>query len=109
MDKIYLQMFSFGEFDPSLTREQICAAGDMGYDGVELFASNFEMPVDEMKALLEEKNLEAISLHTQTGKVEEIYPGSRKRPGICQNIKYTGKEVQRSRDHAYLSQSYSGI
>lgn len=55
MDKVYLQMFSFGEFDPALTKDQICAAADMGYAGVELFATNFEMPVEEMKALLKEK------------------------------------------------------
>ncbi|HIS48010.1 MAG TPA: sugar phosphate isomerase/epimerase [Candidatus Scybalocola faecigallinarum] len=94
MDKIYLQMFSFGEFDPSLTREQICAAGDMGYDGVELFASNFEMPVDEMKALLEEKNLEAISLHTQTGKVEKMIPYAQ-----ALGMKYMGIAMEYIPDH----------
>lgn len=74
MDKIYLQMFSFGEFDPALTREQICAAADMGYAGVELFATNFAMPVEEMKALLEDKQLDAVSLHTEAGKIIEMIP-----------------------------------
>ncbi len=74
MDKIYLQMFSFGEFDPALTRAQICAAADMGYSGVELFATNFEMPAEEMKELLENRELEAVSLHTNADKVEEMIP-----------------------------------
>ena len=74
MNKIYLQMFSFGEFDPALTREQICAAADMGYAGVELFATNFEMPVEEMKALLKEKQLDAISLHTMADSIVEMIP-----------------------------------
>ena len=94
MDKVYLQMFSFGEFDPALTREQICAAADLGYSGVELFATNFQMPVDEMKALLSEKNLEVISLHTNANQVESMIPYAK-----ALGMKYLGIGMHYIPDH----------
>ena len=94
MDKVYLQMFSFGEFDPALTKDQICAAADMGYAGVELFATNFEMPVEEMKALLKEKNLDAISLHTHSGQILEMVPYAR-----TLGMKYIGIAMEYIPDH----------
>lgn len=94
MDKVYLQMFSFGEFDPALTKDQICAAADMGYNGVELFATNFEMPVEEMKKLLESKGLEAVSLHTNADNIEQMIPYAK-----ALGMKYMGIGMHYIPDH----------
>lgn len=74
MEKIYLQMYSFGEGEPEKTKSHIEAAAQMGYAGVELFGPDFETDAAALKACLEENHLEAVSLHAPAEKIESLIP-----------------------------------
>lgn len=75
MTKINVQMYSFSAEDMNDSRENLKRAAEMGYAGVELFGPNYEIPAEEMKSLLQELNLELISLHAATSKeVEGLIP-----------------------------------
>lgn len=75
MGKIYLQMYSFMDGTMNDSRENFRHAAEMGYDGVELFGPNFEIPPEELSGLLEELKLDPISLHApKTDMVEELIP-----------------------------------
>lgn len=75
MGKINLQMYSFMDGAMNDSRENFRHAAEMGYDGVELFGPNFEIPAEELKALLEELKLEPVSLHApKTEMVEGLIP-----------------------------------
>ena len=74
MEKIYLQMYSFGEFDPEKTRDHLKAASEMGFSGVELFGPDFVTDALTMKKYLEEYHLEAISLHADTDQIVSMIP-----------------------------------
>ena len=75
MGKVNLQMYSFMDGTMNDSRENFRRAAEMGYDGAELFGPDFEIPAEELKALLEELNLEPVSLHApKTEMVEELIP-----------------------------------
>ena len=75
MAKINLQMYSFTDGTMDDSRENLKMAAQMGFDGVELFGPNFEIPVEEMKEILKENNLEPISLHApMTDMVPDLIP-----------------------------------
>lgn len=75
MGKINLQMYSFMDGTMNDSRENFRRAAEMGYDGVELFGPDFEIPTEELKALLDELNLEPVSLHApKTEVVEGLIP-----------------------------------
>lgn len=74
MGKIFLQMYSFGEFEPEKTKEHLKLASLMGYSGVELFGPNFATDCETMKSYLEEYHLEAVSMHTDTDNVLAMIP-----------------------------------
>ena len=75
MGKINLQMYSFMDGTMNDSRENFRRAAEMGYDGVELFGPDFEIPAEELKALLDELNLEPVSLHApKTEMVEGLIP-----------------------------------
>ena len=75
MGKINLQMYSFMDGTMNDSRENLKLAADLGYDGVELFGPNLEIPVEELKALLEELYLEPVSMHApKTELVESLIP-----------------------------------
>ncbi len=75
MGKVNLQMYSFMDGTMNDSRENFRRAAEMGYEGVELFGPDFEIPAEELKALLEELNLEPVSLHApKTEMVEELIP-----------------------------------
>lgn len=75
MGKINLQMYSFMDGTMNDSRENFRRAAEMGYDGVELFGPNFEIPAEELKALLDELKLEPVSLHApKTDMVEGLIP-----------------------------------
>ncbi len=63
MGKINLQMYSFMDGTLNDNVENFKTASRLGYDGVELFGPNFQIPAGEMKELLAELGLEAVSLH----------------------------------------------
>ena len=63
MGKINLQMYSFMDGKHDDSRENIRCAAKMGYDGIEMFGPNFEIPAEEMKSLTEELGLSVISMH----------------------------------------------
>lgn len=63
MGKIHLQMYSFMDGTMNDTKENLKNAAKMGYDGVELFGPNMEIPAEEMKSTLEEMHLEPVSMH----------------------------------------------
>ena len=62
MGKINLQMYSFMDGTMNDSRENLKLASEMGYDGVELFGPNLEIPAEELKALLEKLHLEPVSM-----------------------------------------------
>ena len=75
MGKVNLQMYSFMDGTMNDSRENFRRAAEMGYDGVELFGPDFEIPAEELKALLEELKLEPVSLHApKTEMVEGLIP-----------------------------------
>lgn len=75
MGKINLQMYSFMDGTMNDSRENFRRAAEMGYDGVELFGPNFEIPAEELKVLLDGLKLEPVSLHApKTEMVEELIP-----------------------------------
>lgn len=74
MQDIYLQMYSFGDFEPGNNISNLKKAAQMGYCGVELFGPNFILPAEEMKGVLHETGLKAISLHADTDKIIDMIP-----------------------------------
>ena len=72
MSKINLQMYSFMDGLHNDSRENLALAAELGYDGVELFGPDFQIPAAEMKAYLAELGLEAVSMHAPTK--EDIIP-----------------------------------
>lgn len=74
MNPLFLQMYSFGDHEPSHTLENIERAAKMGYSGVELYAPNFEIPADELKACLEKNHMQVISYHAPEDKIVEMIP-----------------------------------
>ena len=63
MGKINIQMYSFMDGEHNDSRENLRLAAEMGYDGVELFGPDFQIPADEMKKLTESLGLQVISMH----------------------------------------------
>lgn len=74
MEKLYLQMYSFGEFDSDLVEEHLRLAHEMGYYGVELFGPNFAIEADQMRQLLDTYQLDPLSMHTSTDFVLDMIP-----------------------------------
>lgn len=75
MGKINLQMYSFMDGTMNDSKENFRAASEMGYDGVEMFGPNFEILPEELIPLLNELNLEAVSLHAPASDmVEQLIP-----------------------------------
>ena len=73
MGKINLQMYSFMDGTMNDSKENFRAASEMGYDGVEMFGPNFEIPPEELIPLLNELNLEAVSLHAPASDMAVSY------------------------------------
>lgn len=74
MAEINLQMYSFADGTMEDSRENLRMAAQMGYAGVELFGPNFQIPAEEMKELLKNLNLRAVSLHTDTDSAVNMIP-----------------------------------
>lgn len=74
MADINIQMYSFADGTMEDSRENLRRVAQMGYAGVELFGPNFQIPAEEMKALLQELGLKPVSLHTNADSVLEMIP-----------------------------------
>jgi len=75
MTKINVQMYSFTSDQKYDNEAAFRLASEMGFDGVELFGPNFTYDPTELKALLAELHLDALSLHAPgTDKVEDLIP-----------------------------------
>ncbi len=78
MRKINLQMYSFSDGKHNDTRENLKTASELGYDGVELFGPNYQVPAEEMKELLGRYGLAAVSMHAPgSDSVERMIPYAR--------------------------------
>ena len=63
MGKINIQMYSFMDGKHDDSRENLRLAAQMGYDGVEMFGPDFQIPAEEMKQLTQELGLQIVSMH----------------------------------------------
>ena len=63
MGKINIQMYSFMDGKHNDSRENLKTAARMGYDGVELFGPDFQIPAEEMKELTEKLGIRVVSMH----------------------------------------------
>ena len=66
MGQINIQMYSFLDGKHNDSRENLRLASEMGFDGVELFAPDFQIPAEEMKALTAGLGLKVVSMHVPT-------------------------------------------
>lgn len=74
MININLQMYSFTDGTMDDSRENLRTAAKLGFNGVELFGPNLEIPAAELKAILDENHLQAVSLHAGTDSIEKLIP-----------------------------------
>jgi sugar phosphate isomerase/epimerase len=74
MEKLYVQMYSFGSFSPEDNEANFAMAKELGFDGVELFGPNFTLEAEDLAKVLEENGLQAISLHADADSIEEFIP-----------------------------------
>lgn len=75
MGKINIQMYSFNDGIHNDSRENLEMAAKIGYDGVELFGPDFDIPASEMKELTQKLGLEVISMHVpDKSRLVELLP-----------------------------------
>ena len=74
MDKINLQLYSFGHDSQLSGVEKIKAAGKLGYTGVEFAGEYRGFPVEEVKKALDEAGIKAVSAHVSFDLMEEEIP-----------------------------------
>lgn len=74
VEGICLQMYSFMDGTMNDSRENLRMAAEMGYDGVELFAMNLEIPAEEMKGLLAQHHLVPVSMHVNADQILTYLP-----------------------------------
>lgn len=74
MDKLYLQLYSFGHECTLSMEEKLKVTAEIGYTGVE-FAGGYEnISAAEMKEWLRKYNLEAVSAHVGMNAISETLP-----------------------------------
>ncbi len=94
MRKINIQMYSFFDRKHNDDRENFRTAARLGYDGVELFGPNYRIPAEELRELLKELGLEAVSMHAPgTEHVEEMIPYA-----VAMGLGYIGIGAQCMKD-----------
>lgn len=74
MDKIYLQLYSYGMESKLSMEEKLQNAAEIGYVGVEFAGGYDNITSDEMKKMLDELNLDAISAHVGMDAVVDTLP-----------------------------------
>lgn len=96
MGKLNLQMYSFLDGTMNDSKENLKLTAEMGFSGVELFGPNLEIPAEEMKGLLADLKLEAVSLHApKTDMVEQLIPYA-----VALGMKYIGIGMEVMKDDA---------
>jgi len=74
MDKIYLQLYSYGMESNLSMEEKLQIAAEIGYVGVEFAGGYDNISSDEMKKMLDELNLDAISAHVGMDSIINTLP-----------------------------------
>lgn len=74
MDKVYLATYSYGMDNKMNMLDKIRTAAEIGYAGVELSGGYEGRPAAEIKAVLDECGIEAISSHVQIDNIEGELP-----------------------------------
>lgn len=74
MDKINLQLYSFGMDSPLNVLERIKAAGQLGFSGVEFAGGYQDLPAEEVKKALTEAGVTADSAHVGLDAMEKDIP-----------------------------------
>jgi sugar phosphate isomerase/epimerase len=74
MDKIYLQLYSFGHECTLSMEEKLKVTAEMGYAGVEFAGGYDKISAAEMKSWLEKYNLDAVSAHVGMNAIVEQLP-----------------------------------
>jgi len=74
MNKIYLQLYSYGMESNLSMEEKLQTAAKIGYVGVEFAGGYDNISSDEMKTLLDKLNLEAISSHVGMDSIVDTLP-----------------------------------
>lgn len=95
MGKLNLQMYSFADGQHEDSRENLRTAAALGFDGVELFGPNFQIPAEELKALLSELKLTPVSLHGDSKALEGLIPLAK-----TLNMKFMGIGMELLKDEA---------
>lgn len=94
MKDLGIQMYSFMDGNYNDWKENIRIAKEIGYTGIELFGPCFDIPVEELKSLLNELSLEVFSLHEQSNKIIE-----RTEYAKTLGLKYMGIGMETLRNH----------
>ena len=74
MDKINLQLYSFGTESGLSLGEKLRCAGEMGFTGIEFAGGYSEIPAEEMRRLLKEAGVTADSAHVSIDAMEKEFP-----------------------------------
>lgn len=96
MDKIYLQLYSFGMENNKLSMEdKLKITSDIGYCGVEYAGGYGNLSAADMKKLLKKYNLDAVSSHVPMDSVSKDIPYMAEIGGkmiIVPNFPFSNKE-----------------
>lgn len=74
MNKINLQLYSYGFDSPFSLLEKIKHTGEMGYAGVEFARGYEELPVEDVKKALDDAGIQAVSAHVAFEFMEQDIP-----------------------------------
>jgi Sugar phosphate isomerases/epimerases len=74
VDKINIQLYSFGGDSSMTLQEKIKCAGELGFTGVEFAGGYDDIPVEDLKKVLDDAGVEAVSAHVGTDAMEKDIP-----------------------------------
>lgn len=74
MDKIYLQLYSFGHDSKLSMEEKLKVTSQIGFAGVEFAGGYDDIPASQMKKWLDDYHLEAVSAHVGMNNISASIP-----------------------------------
>lgn len=74
MDKIYLQLYSFGHDSQLSMEEKLRTTAEIGFAGVEFAGGYDNIPATQMKQWLEQYHIEAVSAHVPMHAIVDTLP-----------------------------------